>query len=165
MPITSRTWFLPAILLAVLVFIGIAIAFTHPLTSILDEGKVRDVVTAFGASEKNVALSGTKTDLVQDITKNYGQLITAELLQQWTAAPEMAPGKKASGPWPDHIEIDAVSPQGAGYILVGRVILVKDEAATPTVSSEIPVVIFATQVAGQWKVAAYQEQVLAQTNL
>ena len=90
MPITSRTWFLPAILLTVLVLIGIAIAFTHPLTSILDEGKVRDVVTAFGASEKNVALSGasagatgaaaTKTELVQAITKNYGQLITADLL-------------------------------------------------------------------------------------
>lgn len=41
----------------------------------------------------------------KSIGDNYSNYVTSELLQKWQAAPQNAPGRMLSSPWPDRIDI------------------------------------------------------------
>jgi hypothetical protein len=115
--------------------------------------EVSQLVTSFGGYEKSISLQENTDLLKSDIQSNYGQFVTDALLQQWRADPANAPGRKTSSPWPDRIVIDSVSPQGAGYIVSGNIMMMTSTG----VSAQVPVVLFVMRENDKWKIAAYQE--------
>jgi hypothetical protein len=118
-----------------------------------DMAQVSQLVQSFGAYEKSISLQADTELLKSDIQQNYSQFVTDALLQQWRADPKNAPGRLTSSPWPDRIEIDSVSPQGAGYIVSGRIVMMTSTG----VSGEVPVVLLVMREKDTWKIAVYQE--------
>jgi hypothetical protein len=114
--------------------------------------EITTVVTSFGGYEKSINVLASTT-APTDIQNNYGQFVTNALLQQWRADPAHAPGRVTSSPWPDHIEIDSITPQGSGYSVSGRVI----EMTSTGASGATPVVMIMMRENDKWKIAAYQE--------
>jgi hypothetical protein len=118
-----------------------------------DMAQVSQLVTSFGNYEKSISPLAPTSTVENDIQQNYGQFVTNDLLQQWRADPSHAPGRLTSSPWPDHIVIDAISPQGAGYIVSGHIVMMTSTGE----SGQIPVVLFVLRENDTWKIAAYQE--------
>ncbi len=144
------------ILGALLVLGGMAYAYigTHP-NGVLDgehEGDVRTTVAAFGAQLNTVSLlAPTARD---DLARVYGPYVAPELLAAWAANPESAPGRMASSPWPDHIEVDAVTKKGDGsYAVVGRVVY----TTSANEAIGVPVALTVASGAHGFVITAYRE--------
>ena len=154
MTTARREYFLLIIGLVLLIVTGAAVYYMQraPNRS-RDMAQVSQLVTSFGAYEKSISPLGPVETARSDIQQNYGQFVTSDLLQQWRADPTHAPGRLTSSPWPDRIEIDSVSPQGAGYIVSGHIIMMTSAGK----SGEVPVVLLVLRENGAWKIAAYQE--------
>jgi len=90
---------------------------------------------------------------MSDIQQSYGLYVTDALLQQWRADPAHAPGRLTSSPWPDHLAIDTITPQGAGYSVSGHIVMMTSAGE----SGQVPVVILVIRDANTWRIAAYQE--------
>jgi hypothetical protein len=118
-----------------------------------DMADIKTLVTNFTGYEKSISVTGPTETVKSDIQQNYGQFITVDLLQQWRADPLHAPGRLTSSPWPDHIVIDSVSPQGAGYNVSGHIIMMASTGDT----GSVPVVMLVIRENNAWKIAAYQE--------
>jgi len=72
---------------------------------------------------KNVPLLAPREAVASAIRENYASLVTRDLLEQWLAAPESAPGRNASSPWPDRIDVDPAQPAASGASVVsGQVV-------------------------------------------
>lgn len=124
-----------------------------------DMSEVSKLVTTFANNEKNISLQAPATTTKMDIQLTYGQYVTDALLQEWRNDPVHAPGRLTSSPWPDHIVIDSISPQGAGYVVSGRMILMSSTGP----SGEVPAVMIVVRENGAWKIAAYQEATQTET--
>jgi hypothetical protein len=118
-----------------------------------DIAEISRLVETFGSYEKSISLQGNIETMKSDIQQNYGQFVHDELLQRWRLDPQHAPGRHAASPWPDRIEIDSIAPQGAGYIVSGRLIMVTTQGQ----SSDIHVVLLVLPEANTWKIFEYQE--------
>lgn len=155
MTTARREYFLLIVGLILIVVTGAAVYFIQraPNRS-RDMAQVTKLVTDFGAYEKSISLQADPEILKSDIQQNYGIFVTDALLQAWRADPLHAPGRLTSSPWPDRIEIDAVTPQGAGYIVTGRIIMLTNTGPV----GEVPVIMQVIQENGTWKIAVYQEQ-------
>lgn len=142
---------------AALVFAGLGYSYlaSHP-EGVLDnshEGEVRAVVSAFGNELNSVSLLGP--DAAEQIQRAYGPYVAPELLAVWTAAPEDAPGRVTSSPWPSHIEIDAVTEaEGGAYEVTGRVLLVTSTSD----AGSVPVTIRVASRDSGYKIVSYAEQ-------
>lgn len=154
MSTARKEYFLLVAGLALLIITGAAVYYIQraPNRS-KDMAEVSAVVTSLGAYEKSVSLQEEEELLKSDIQASYGQFVTDSLLQAWRADPKHAPGRLTSSPWPDRIEIDSISPQGAGYIVSGRVIMMTSTGE----SGQVPVVTLLVRENGKWKIAVYQE--------
>ena len=120
-------------------------------------GGVKDVVTWFGRQLQNVSLLGPDSILTRQIRESYAPFATQAQLEAWLAAPRSAPGRKASSPWPDRVEIDSVRAGENGACLVdGRLIYVSS-GDVPSNSGAIreSVSIRLTDEAG-WKVSSWE---------
>jgi hypothetical protein len=73
-----------------------------------NEDDVTALVVKFGQQLKMVSLLAPAETVKSDMDKYYGDLISPDLLSKWEAAPESAPGRMVSSPWPDRIEIQSV---------------------------------------------------------
>jgi hypothetical protein len=154
MTTARREYFLLIAGLVLLVITGTGVYYIqHTPNRTQDMAEVTQLVTAFGGMEKSISLIGPATTTINAIQAGYGQLVTNQLLQQWRADPQHAAGRETSSPWPDHIEIDSITPQGAGYAVSGRVIMWT--SAGP--SGEVPVVLLVVRENNAWRIAAYQE--------
>ena len=149
-----KEYFLLVVGLVLLIVTGVAVYYIQraPNRS-RDMAQISTLVTSFGGYEKSISLQADTELLKNDIQANYGQFVTSALLQEWRANPTHAPGRLTSSPWPDRIEIDSISPQGAGYTVSGRIIMLASEGE----SSQVPVVLIVLRENDQWKIAAYQE--------
>jgi hypothetical protein len=150
-----REYFLLIVGLILVVITGAAVYYVQraPNRS-RDMAQVTKLVTDFGSYEKNISLQAPPDAIAQDMQQNYAQYVTAALLAQWRADPSHAPGRLTSSPWPDHIEIDSVTPQGSGYIVTGHMVMLSSTGE----SGIVPVVLQIIQENGAWKIAAYQQQ-------
>lgn len=154
-----REYFLLIIGLVLVLVTGIAVYYMQRMPNrTRDMAEVTSLVTNFGLLEKNVSLSADVEAVRNEIKLKYTAYATDALLKQWVDDPARAPGRLTSSPWPDHIEIDAVSPQGTGYIVSGRVIMASSDGTT----EPVPVIMQAIRTDMGWKFAAYQEQKIAQ---
>jgi hypothetical protein len=77
------------------------------------EAAARDAVLGFGRALNQVALLAP--DAPDQIERAYALYASPELIAAWKADPERAPGRLASSPWPDHIDISSMTqtPEGA----------------------------------------------------
>ena len=146
-------WIVGAIL--VLAGLGYSYIQSHP-AGIIDgqhEGDVRTTVAAFG--NKLNTVSHSSLTLVEDIRSAYTPYVTSELLARWEADPARAPGRTASGAWPDYIVVDSVTMNDVGaYDVTGRVILV---TATGD-AGIIPIALTVTDVGGSFLISRYEER-------
>jgi hypothetical protein len=67
-----------------------------------------DLVRRFGQRLARVSLLAPPGTLRDEIRAQYAPLVTPSLLESWLADPSSAPGREASSPWPDHIEVRGV---------------------------------------------------------
>ena len=157
MTAARREYFLFIVGLLLLAATGAAVYYiSHETNRARDVAEVRTLLTNFGQYEKSISLSGSGgfETLRRDIQQTYAPFVTEAILQQWRIDPRSAPRRLTSSPWPDRIEVDNVSPQGAGYVVSGRIMLMTN--AGP--AGEIPVVAQIVRENGEWQIAVYQEQ-------
>lgn len=74
-----------------------------------DEAAARAVVEEFGRRLKNVSLTAPPDIVAAGMREQYGDLVLPELLERWQRDLSAAPGRVVSSPWPDRIEILAVT--------------------------------------------------------
>lgn len=115
------------------------------------EAEVTALVEAFGTHLQQVSLLAA--DANEQILTQYAEFVAPELLEQWAASPETAPGRVTSSPWPERIEVNSVIPQGAGYLVDALVVEVTSEGE----SGRYAALFTVEQVEGQWMITAYTQ--------
>ncbi|HET6568777.1 MAG TPA: hypothetical protein VFG50_12495 [Rhodothermales bacterium] len=135
-------------------------ATTGQQTSGNDEQEVRQAVEVFGERLKMVSVLAPDSILVRDVREQYGPLVTPELLAEWTANPNDAPGREVSSPWPERIEVTSLEKQPDGeYRVLGQVVYVTSaEQTSGGASSKENVVILVKQGDdGQWRLSRFEK--------
>ena len=112
-------------------------------------------VAAFGQTLQQVSIMAP--DASSTIASAYAPYVDPTLLAQWEADPTSAPGRVVSSPWPDHIQINSISPQGAGYVVDGDLVfMTSDNTEHGGNAGTAPVVILLENENGSWMIAAFQ---------
>lgn len=141
---------------ALLVLGGLVYSYvgSHP-AGIIDgqhEGDVRTTVAGFGNQLNSVSLLSPSAS--EEIQHAYRPYVTPELLAGWIADPSTAPGRDASSPWPDHIEVDSVTLMEDGsYEVMGRVMLKTSDGD----AGIIPVALTVASIEGSYLITRYEE--------
>lgn len=73
-----------------------------------DEKIIKHLIKDFGSRLQNVPLQAPKDILNKIIEENYADFVSPTLLEEWMKNPQKAPGRIASSPWPDRIEIQSI---------------------------------------------------------
>jgi hypothetical protein len=137
--------------------LGGATLLSSPSSGTAGVDDASSTVAAFGAQLQKVSLLAP--DVSSTIASTYASYVTPQLLSAWEATPQSAPGRRTSSPWPDHIRIDSIGPQGTGYIVNGDIIeMTSDNIEHGGNSGTIPVIIQLIQQNGSLLIAAYQQQ-------
>jgi len=153
-----NAFILVLVVIAIIAFGGIFWWMQYQTQPSQDQsGAVRDVVTQFGSQLKNVSL--LVPDAANQIKTQYQNYVTGNLLAQWMADPSHAPGRLTSSPWPDRIEITAISSAGTGsYTVTGNIIeITSSEVLSGGAANLIPVTMTVSNDNNQWKISAFQE--------
>jgi hypothetical protein len=128
-----------AVLLAVVLLAGFL------LISPTGDVAARTVSADFVSQLKNVPLTAETEDIRAAIERYYKPYVTEELLNQWLADPQSAPGRETSSPWPDRIFIKQVVPQGETYVINADVLYmtsVEEATSEEDASGVVVVTIF-----------------------
>ncbi len=140
------------ILIALAVVIGALYFMSSRSHEAEDKSAVSAVVVDFGSYLKSIPLQEGEEDLKRDIQNNYGRFVTADLLAIWRATPSLAPGRLTSSPWPDHIDIESVTPQGQTYAVSGKLVMLTSSGS----AGEQPIAAILIKEDGNWKIAAFE---------
>jgi hypothetical protein len=143
-----------AVLLAVVLLAGFL------LISPTGDVAARTVSADFVSQLKNVPLTAETEDIRAAIERYYKPYVTEELLNQWLADPQSAPGRETSSPWPDRIFIKQVVPQGETYVINADVLYmtsVEEATSEEDASGVVVVTIFLVPTNDGWRIAAYHE--------
>lgn len=123
--------------------------------------EIRTLVTEFGKKLQAVPLSADLETAADAIQKNYASYVSTALLAQWKDNPAKAPGRPASSPWPDHIEITSVAKEGEEFCKVeGKVIeMTSEEMAHGGQAGNYPVTIELgkDRDSGKWLITAFEK--------
>lgn len=157
---SSRMRNLIIIIIALLVVLGVGyLSYTTQSrsTAVDDQAAVRSAVTNLGGYLKSIPLTEPTEDLRRDIQQNYAPFVTEALLQQWRANPTQAPGRAASSPWPDHVEISQVNKQGDGYAVLGTIVMYSSASLSRGGDEgKVPFVAQLVKEGDTWKIAVFQ---------
>jgi hypothetical protein len=116
---------------------------------------VREIVERFGQRLRNVSVLGPPQVVRESIRREYGELVTPDLLQSWLENPRSAPGRLTSSPWPGRIEIIRIREQRPDRSEVyGEIIEVTNAPADSPVR-RIPVWIELRRVEDRWRIAEW----------
>jgi len=120
------------------------------------EAEIRSLVTEFGTKLRLVSLAAPSSTVFESIKDNYGPYISQGLLEGWEMAPERAPGKMTSSPWPDRIEIFAVDKddEDGSYDVQGMVIEVTS-ADGAKAASQYAVALKIRNQDGKWVITGF----------
>jgi hypothetical protein len=114
-------------------------------------------VAAFGQVLQQVSIEAP--DAASTIASTYAPYVDPTLLSEWEADPTSAPGRVVSSPWPDHIQIDSVTAQGAGYVVDGDLVfMTSDNVENGGNAGTTPVVVQLEEENGSWMIVAFQGQ-------
>jgi len=118
------------------------------------EAAVQNVVANFGGAMQLVSTDAAKAVAAQAIEDNYRDLVSPSLLAAWMNDPAAAPGKKASGSWPDHIDITSISRVGTTtYAVAGNVM--ERMGVTNTPAGEYAVTATVDIENGNWVISSW----------
>lgn len=120
------------------------------------EQQVRDLVEGFGQALRNVSLTAPAEDVKNSIKDSYTSFVTADLLEKWLAAPDTAPGRETSSPWPDRIEILSLEKLSEEeYTVNGQIIEITSvEAESGAAAAVRPVSLKVGKTGGQWLISS-----------
>lgn len=104
---------------------------------------IREVVASFGERMRTVSLLAPADIRDGEMRRAYSALVTPALLREWLAAPEGAPGRLTSSPWPARIDVlgVAAAPDGACAVEGEVVYLTSAERSPGSVTSRERVAI------------------------
>ena len=125
------------------------------------EGAVRRLVTLFGARMQTVSLLAPDSIAASRLQEAYGTLVTPDLLSDWMARPTLAPGRRVSSPWPDHIEVESVKPAGTDeYLVTGALVYASSaRGASTSRATARPVRLHVRRAGdGSWRISLYEPQ-------
>ena len=121
-----------------------------------DDAAVRAFVQEFGARFKNVSLLAD--DAGTQIALQYGAYASPDLIAKWQQDTSSAPGRQTSSPWPDRIEVIAVTPAGDDtYQVEGTVIEVINTDLSNEPAATYPVTLTVKRNAGTWIITACEK--------
>ena len=131
---------------------------SSPTTS-EEREEVSMVVSDFGKQLANVPLASTKDAAAIAIETTYRPYASANLLATWKNDPLKAPGRNASSPWPDRIEIHSIQKsQDNSYTVQGRVIEVTSRDVTRgKIAASYPVEITLAKEKENWMITAFSK--------
>jgi hypothetical protein len=115
-----------------------------------DEQEIRALVEAFGKAMQNVSL--LSSDASAAMEKYYGEYVTPELLAKWKVNPSAAPGRVASSPWPDRIEVLNIKNIDKQQYLVDGVIIevTSTELENGGAAAKRPIALLVKRDDGKW---------------
>jgi hypothetical protein len=125
------------------------------------ESAASSTVAAFGKTLQQVSIMAPNAS--STIASTYAPYVDPQLLAQWEADPTSAPGRVVSSPWPDHIQINSIASQGAGYVVDGKLVfMTSDNTEHGGNAGTTPVVIQLEDENGSWMIVAFQGQATQQ---
>lgn len=114
---------------------------------------VKKVVEEFGTKLQLVSLLSPKEVLIQSLEEHYSGYVTKELLEEWKANPETAPGRLVSSPWPARIDILNVTEiSDTEFTIEGEIIEITSEDQN-NVAGKISVTLQVVKVDNQWLIS------------
>jgi hypothetical protein len=148
-----RTTLFTCVLAAFLAACAVPVALdpTEVSTSSEAPSEVASLVEDFGQRLQLVSLLAP--DATEQIRSEYADFVAPALLDTWAAAPQSAPGRLTSSPWPDHIEIQTVAAGSQGGFVVEAEIV---EMTSSGESGRLPVVIVVEQFGSAWLITSYR---------
>lgn len=117
----------------------------------------RQVVAELGRRMKEVSTLAPPDVAAATIRRTYSGLVTAELLDRWTTEPATAPGRQVSSPWPERIDVQNVSEEANGKVVVTGVIV---EVTSTGEAARIPVRLTVDRVANGWLLSDYRVETI-----
>ena len=118
---------------------------------------IRELVSRFGASLREVSLLAPDTIVAAEMREAYADLVTPEVLADWTADPSTAPGRDVSSPWPQRIDIAGIDPDGADACVVrGEVVYVSSADTASAAAATRRGVTLTVAGAGAWRIGGYE---------
>jgi hypothetical protein len=123
-----------------------------------DEADVRKLVENFGRRFQAVSLLAP--EVAQEIRAQYPEFISPTLLAEWTDDLSKAPGRVTSSPWPDHIEITAITGGAAGEFMVTGFIIefTSVEVVNGGEFDQIPIRMTVQKIQGHWLITEYSQE-------
>jgi hypothetical protein len=123
-----------------------------------EEAEISELVENFGKRLQMVSLLAP--DVGQELQKQYSAFVSPALLEIWLDDVSKAPGRMVSSPWPDRIEIMALSRAGSDrYKITGFIVEVTStEVGTDEAAAKIPVHMIVQRAAGGWLITEYAEE-------
>jgi hypothetical protein len=114
-----------------------------------------EVAREFGRRMKNISLLAPRDVASDAIRSYYGDLVAPSLLAKWRDAPETAPGRQTSSPWPDRIEIRSVDRPGADRVSVAGEIV---EVTSSGDAGRTPVRLELTRATDRWLISSFTSE-------
>jgi len=121
-----------------------------------DTNVVSNLVKSFGSKLQNFSLLAPKDIVEKEMQKNYGNMVTPQLLSKWLTYPLSAPGRMTSSPWPDRIEIKSVNKLSSSeYEVKGEVIEVTSvEKVNGGSAAKRPITLKIKKTEDRWLISA-----------
>lgn len=119
-----------------------------------EEIAVRARVIDFGRQLQKVPLMADKAVVEAAMDQNYDGFVEANLLAQWKADAQKAPGRLTSSPWPERIEITAAQKNTDGtYTISGEIV----QMTSTGEGEHMPVSITLSYRDSEWMIVRYEE--------
>ena len=122
--------------------------------------EVEETVARLGSRMQSVSLLAPANAVEQDLRDAYGDVVTVELLNGWIARPDSAPGRRASSPWPDRIDIETVRQLSSNLVEVSGVVVYVTSVERSRQGNAITRAVrlrVARMPDGSWRISEYQE--------
>lgn len=141
-------------LLLVVIGVGYLAGKQKTLNESADTASVIGTTIGFGQQMHKVSLLAPKADYEVAIDQAYSRYASPEAIAGWKAAPQTAPGRETSSPWPQGIEILAYNEQADGsFVVTGNV---NETDSTGGVVSKYPVTVTLQKIKGTWMVTKFE---------
>jgi hypothetical protein len=155
----TRFWPWLAAIVLILVIGGAYLISVTPFQAD-QEAAIRRLVEDFGQQLKDVSLLAPSADVEQAMRANYGPYVLDVLIQEWAIDPMNAPGRLTSSPWPERIDIRALTKEtDTRYRVEGDIVEVTNEGGgigeEPTEALRRPVTVVTERLDGDWKITEF----------
>jgi hypothetical protein len=149
-PFTKKYWSL-IIIAGVMLWLG-ACDKSQPERVISDEETVVALTETFGSRLQQVSLLDAPEAVISQMQAHYGDLVSEDLLAEWSNDPVNAPGRLTSSPWPDRIEVETIEKMGDVFGVQGTLMEVtSSEGPGGEPIAKRPVNLIFEKIDRQWK--------------